>query len=333
MRIAYLCYWDLEAGDGVAQKVHTQVDAWRAAGHDVLLESVVPAAARERLRQTRAAAASIERFAPDVLYVRYDVFLPPAWLLVRRQRTIVEVNSNDRSEWRLRSRGVAAYNELNRRALLSAAAGTVAVAHELAPTRVRTLVLGNGVDPAACRALPAPANERPRLVFIGSPHQPWQGFDKVAQLARALPGVDVDVIGPTAAQLADAPANMTVHGHLAPDEYRPVLARADVALGTLALHRKSMDEASPLKVREYLLSGIPTVVAYDDTDLRGLNESWLLRLPNTESNVEQHAADIEAFAERIRGARVPRGLAEDRLGSPAKERRRLEFFARVAQRA
>jgi hypothetical protein len=264
-----------------------------------------------------------------VLYVRYDLFLPPAWLLVRRHRTIVELNSNDRSEWRLRSRGAAAYNELNRRALLSTAAGTVAVAHELAPGRGRTLVLGNGVDPASCPALPAPANDRPRLVFIGSAGQPWQGFDKVVHLARAAPGLDIDVIGPTAAQLSGAPVNVTVHGHLAPREYRPVLARADVALGTLALHRKSMDEASPLKVREYLLSGIPTVLAYDDTDLRGLNEDWLLRLPNTESNVEQHAADIAAFAERMRGARVPRELAEDRVGSAAKERRRLEFFEGV----
>ena len=66
------------------------------------------------------------RDAPDVLYVRYDLFPPPAWLLVRRQRTIVELNSNDRVEWRLRSRGAAAYNELNRRALLSAASGSVA---------------------------------------------------------------------------------------------------------------------------------------------------------------------------------------------------------------
>lgn len=330
MRIAYLCYWDVRSDDGVSQKVQTQTNAWRAAGHDVLVAAVAPATVRERLRRTRDACRAIRRFRPDVLYVRYDLFLPPAWLLAMRERTVVELNSEDRAEWRLRSRGAAAYNELNRRMLLSAAAGTVAVAHELAPVHGRTLVLGNGVDPAATHSLPAPSNDRPRVVFIGSPRQPWQGFDKVVRLARRRPELDVDVIGPDASQMPDAPANVAVHGHLPPAAYRPLLARADVALGTLALHRKSMGEASPLKVREYLLSGIPTVIAYDDTDLRGIAAPWLLRLPNTESNVDDRAAEIAAFAQGMRGVRVPRDLAEERMGAPAKEARRLAFLAVIA---
>ena len=59
---------------------------------------------------------------------------------------------------------------------------------------------------------------------------------------------------------------MTVHGTLSGDAYWAVLGRADVAIGSLAMERAGLREGSPLKVREYLLAGIPTVIGYEDTD-------------------------------------------------------------------
>jgi hypothetical protein len=119
---------------------------------------------------------------------------------------------------------------------------------------------------------------------------------------------------------------MRVHPPLSRKEFEPLLARADAAIGTLALHRKAMQEACPLKVREYLAHGLPVVIAYEDTDFVGEDTWFLLRLPNEESNVDHHAADVRAFVERVRGRRVARSEVDGRIGSEAKERRRLAFL-------
>jgi hypothetical protein len=223
----------------------------------------------------------------------------------------------------------AAYNEVNRRALLHAASGVVAVSGELATSSRSRLVLGNGLDAGDVPLFPAPANARPRIAFIGSPRQPWHGVDKIVELARLLPDLDVDVIGPRREEIEGASSNVYGHGVLPPSQYRLLLERADAAVGTLALHRKRMGEASPLKVREYLLSGIPTMIAYDDTDLREIDAPWLLRLPNVEENVRDNVEAIHAFVKQSRGLRVPRADVEHRLDSREKERLRLEYLERL----
>ena len=60
-------------------------------------------------------------------------------------------------------------------------------------------VIANGADPEAVPSLPAPSNERPRAVFAGSPELPWHGVDRLLELARAVPEVDFDLLGPRAA--------------------------------------------------------------------------------------------------------------------------------------
>lgn len=67
-----------------------------------------------------------------------------------------------------------------------------------------------------------------------------------------------------------------------------------MAVSSLALHRDGLNEASPLKTREYLVAGVPVLTAYRDTDfLRGA--PFLLQLPNVEDNVLPHLAEIDAL--------------------------------------
>ena len=87
-----------------------------------------------------------------------------------------------------------------------------------------------------------------------------------------------------------------------------------------------MQEACPLKVREYLGHGLPVVIAYEDTDFVGEQPWFLLRLPNRESNVADGIGAISTFLNDVRGRRVPRSDVADRIGSHVKERRRLDFI-------
>jgi hypothetical protein len=357
MKIAYVCYWFLLERDGVVAKIEGQVAEWRAAGHDVEVfclarrlperQSTRPAwrtfffgSPPGRFRATRELVGAVETWHPDVVYLRYDLFLPPLPRLVGSRTTAIEVNANDREEARLRMerpRAATAFNELNRRVLFSRASGLVCVTRELAESddfasfAKPTVTIGNGVDLERLRELPPAANERPRIVFLGSAAQCWHGVDKISLLAERMPEADFDIVG-YEADLVDfaTPPNMRIHPPLARGEYEPLLARADLAIGTLGLHRKNMREACPLKVREYLGHGLPVVIAYDDTDFAGEEPWFLLRLPNEESNVRDNVDTIRDYLGRVRGRRVPRREVQDRIGSRAKERRRLEFFEGLA---
>ncbi len=194
MRIASLCYWQPAAGDGVANKVEAQARLWREAGHDVELAWIRPG---RRLEDTRRAVEVIDRFRPGLLYLRYDLFLPRVWRLLGRRPTVVEVNTDSRAEALLRGWRARVYNGLNERLVFGRAAGVVAVTGELAARfREPVAVVANGADPDAVPRLPAPANERPRAVFAGSPSMAWHGVDRLIELARALPEVDFDLVGP-----------------------------------------------------------------------------------------------------------------------------------------
>jgi hypothetical protein len=356
VRIAYVCYWFLLDKDGVAYKIDGQVDRWREAGHDVEVFCLTrPVDGRMpsrpgwrtipfgttlgRMTGIRRLVSAVSAWQPDAIYLRYDFFGPPVPRLLRSIPSVIEVNADDQEEVHLRRRHrslARVYNELNRQALFRSADALVCVTHELAgkPSFAGfgkpTLVIGNGVDLARLRELPPPAADGPpRIVFLGSAGQQWHGVDKIALLAEKLPEARFDIIGyPAAAIDFRVTANMEVHPPLSRTDYEPLLARADLAIGTLALHRKNMEEACPLKVREYLGHGLPAVIAYEDTDFIDEDRWFLLRLPNQESNVVEGIGEIRAFLQSVRGRRVPRTDVEDRIGSHEKERRRIDFIRR-----
>ena len=135
------------------------------------------------------------------------------------------------------------------------------------------------------------------------------------------------MVGPDADELTDPPPNLHLHGLLRRREYLPLLAEADVAIGSLALHRKSMEEASPLKVAEYLAYGLPTIIGYSDGRFPD-GAPFLLRLPNVEDSIGPCIGAIEEFVGHWRGRRVERASIGG-IDARLVEGRRLEFIRSV----
>ena len=112
-----------------------------------------------------------------------------------------------------------------------------------------------------------------------------------------MPRIYFDVIGYS---LNDVPAhnqlppNIKFRGFLNTSEYVNNLSKADVAIGSLSLHVNNMNEASPLKVREYLAYGLPVVIGYKDTDFPN-GASFLLELHNCEDNITSNVQLIKDF--------------------------------------
>lgn len=360
MRLAYLAGWPGGPDTGPFKKIAEQTRLWAELGAEVGLFILttrqheeawrgVPAATHvvARTGHALALAAQKERllrralaWSPDVLYHRYSMTYPGLVVAVRTAPLVVEINTDDVSEYRLIAPRKARLNELTRGLVLGRAAGFVAVTHELSTSSSFTRfdrpteVIANGIDLSAMPELAVPRLPRPTLVFIGQPHCPWHGVDKVVELARNRPGWDFDVVGPDLAEVVATagvpPGNVRVHGLLQAADYLAILGQAHIGIGSLALYRKNMSEASPLKVREYLACGLPSIIGYRDTDFPQ-GAPYLLELPNTESNVRDRLGEIDAFVAAQVGTRVARAQIQH-LDSRAKERRRLDFLSTVARR-
>jgi hypothetical protein len=350
MRIVSIAHVNGLATSGVVSKVAGQVAEWRAGGHDatLLLLTRDRDASELRLGGVRVfrydgfasrmqAVARLVRAArrldPAILYLRKDIFYPQLLALPRTAALVLEVNEDDLTEFRLGSRRRYEYNRLTRAILLRRARGLVFVTAELqrspafAAYRGPSVVVANGIRLAEYPEAQPPANVRPRLVFVGSPGQVWQGVDKVVTLAGLEPGWDFDVIGARGGDIAGTAAampNVTWHGPLDHAAALRVMASADIGIGTLALHRKGMAEAGALKLREYLALGLPVIYGNTDPDVDSIG-ALALRIPNTETNVTTDLQRIEAFVEAARGRRVPRS-AVGHLDTGVKEARRLVFF-------
>jgi hypothetical protein len=175
---------------------------------------------------------------------------------------------------------------------------------------------------------------RRAVMLIGaSPVPSWNGVDRVIGLAEALPEVEFDLVGPVlASDLGRRPPNVHLHGMLPTAGYAPLLARASVALGPLALYRKGMSEACPLKVREYLLHGLPVLTSHEDTDFIGQEPWFIRRVANADGDLRAEVPAIRDWLDDVGGRRVPREAVLPRLGTDAKERKRLAFFRHVLDR-
>jgi glycosyltransferase involved in cell wall biosynthesis len=360
MRIAYISlHWPRTKSSGIGRKIEEQLSYWRQAGHTVQFfshqsqvsdpDDLIPGERFEfktpgglsgkllteinRCRAVLPLIKAVRDFSPDIIYLRWSMYVYPSYQLFSIAPVVVEINTNDVLQHEMLGKVLSTYNKLTRPIYLKHATGFVFVSNELLECKNFTgyphpgIVIPNGIDLSKIQPVEAPRNARPRLGFIGTPNMTWHGVDKLIRLAILCPELDIDVIGMD--NLDDGvvkPTNLFFHGYLDKDRSREVLSRDDVGLGTLALHRKAMNEASSLKTREYLAYGIPTILPYQDSDLDDLTIDTIQKIPNSEDNIEQNWKEIRDFAIKMQGKRVNRDLIARLIGSDHKEIARLKFF-------
>jgi glycosyltransferase involved in cell wall biosynthesis len=349
VKIAYVARCEAAAESGVFKKLAAQVRHWRNEGHDASLfllsrsGSTWPGAAdlielvvTENGWATRHTGMwklcrTVEAWKPDVVYVRFETHYAALTKLMRKIPSVLELNTDDVSEYpQYLPRIQYLYHRLLRGRVLRRAAGLVAVTKEIGDRFAEwgrpTVVISNGIDLASFNPLPPAPLDNPGIAFVGAAGASWHGLDELIALARAAPDLSFQVVGPTAE--TDWPPNVVAHGTLGQGTYESLLAGCTAAVGTLAMHRKNMREASPLKVREYLALGLPCIIAYDDTDFPE-EVPFILRLPNKPGNALAAREEITAFLQRWSGRRVDRSQV-GRIDSREKEAARLSFMAEVA---
>jgi glycosyltransferase involved in cell wall biosynthesis len=350
MKIAYLLNVRAGKESGVLKKVVEQGTIWQDQGHEVKLfvqspdanlwsglrtlpvEIYPPPTRWQRYFGCSLGVPEVLRWKPDLVYQRFTTYFPSYKHLMDSLPVVLEVNTDDLTEYRYQLRWRAfTYHRLTRGLTLKRAAGMVYVTRDLSQKCYFTsygkpsIVLANGIDVSQYDPLPAPHNSQPHLAFIGTPGWPWHGVEKVVQLARLFPDWHFDIVGYHKNDIEEnVTENVICHGLLNRESYQNLLAQTDVAIGTLAYYKIQMQEGCPLKLRQYLVYGLPTMIAYQDTDFPQ-GHPLILQIPNTPDNIETQQESMRQFVQRAQGKRIERDSII-RIDSTQKEIQRLEFF-------
>ena len=355
MRLIYLVEWDAYSNSGVLHKVISQFETWRRLGVDGLLLLVSPRSGRamrhslesndvkvvtypalrggankvSKMLALREAAEICRRFRPDIIYYRQSSWTPGIVSLLSMARcSVMEVNSNDLEEIYQYGFLKARYHLATRKLLLNAVDGFVGVGEEISELYRAygkpVASIGNGFDLNGIVPRKPPKNERAQLIFVGTAGQAWHGVDKLVTVADRFSDMDFHIVG---AQIERVPKNFVIHGLLDREQLLQLYSKVDCGIGSLALHRNNMSEASPLKSREYLAHGLPVIGAYRDSDITDCD--FFLRIANTESGLRESVGEVRDFVYRWKDKEIDMGLVRSRIDLTVKEDRRLEFLLRV----
>jgi len=362
MRIAYISlHWPRLLSSSIGKKIYNQIKIWKNLGHTVHFFSHLHSTYEnvelvegqrfyyqndknllsnelDRIAAARELLESVRIFQPDVIYLRWGMYVHPMKRIFEISPTIIEVNTNDYEEHKLLGFPKNQYNRLSRSILLGNASGHVFTSKELAEDPIFTkfnkpfTVITNGIVLENTPFYPAPNNKSPRLIFIGTPGMAWHGVEKLVHFAQRFPDIRVNIIGFESIDgYSRLPSNLILHGYKVGKDFEDLLSSTDAAIGTLSLYLKGMQEASPFKIRDCAARGIPCILPYKDTDLFDLDCREILNIANTPDNITTHGMEIHDFVERVRGKRLDRSLVENRIDIVQKEKQRIEFFNSIFQ--
>ncbi len=356
LRIAYVSFEDPADESSVGAKMSSQAAVWRQMNHNVMHVSlrphlkisepdtgvVYPVSSVLRARSPLMAAAlshrnirsALERYIPDIIYMRQTLWWPGLYSVLSGFVVVEEINSDLDAELTLLGRSKVIkmlMRQIGARSNSNVYAGHVCVTNELlrcVPARAsKAVVIANGAD--FPEAPPPRRLANKELVMVSSKDQPWQGFEELFLLAKHMPEYTFNVVGPI--ERMCAPTNIVFHGRLSREKLSCLYGKALAGIGSLALHKKNMKEACPLKTREYAAHCLPTICSYIDTDLDGA--AYNLNIGNLRQRTTEKVQLINAFLDEWSARPYPYEDARAKLSNAIKEKQRISFFREVINSA
>lgn len=353
MKIAYLISHNISRNDGVTKKIKGQIDEWQKLGCKVKVFAIVPHAAdsildaqkyllgnylSSRLTKINKLLADMEDFGPDCVYFRYDTWSMTLSHILKKYKSIAELNTYDLGEFYLLMKKEKTVKsalryfvyKLLRGAILSKVAGIVGVTKEIAehPSVLRykkkCVVIPNAIDLSKFEIIKTGIKgNRIGLFFIGTPNQPWHGVDIIEFLSQHMPQYDFHIVGINGKN----GNNLFWHGYLCKKDYISILKKCHICIGSLAIYRNQMFEACPLKVREYLALGYPVIIGYEDTAFLHVKNKidFIYKIDPQNINV----SDVQIFIEKMYAKVVTASEVEKYISASVIEKQRVSFFVDV----
>ena len=174
-----------------------------------------------------------------------------------------------------------------------------------------SVVISNGiaVDSIPFTKFKPIQNNILNIIFVASYFAPWHGLDIFVKKLFSYKG-DVKIVLHIVGEVSKNDKNLIenvnhekieikLHSKKYGDELDKLfalssIALSSIALSSIALSSKKMNEASPLKTREYIARGIPFVYGYEDSDLTG-DEKFALKIDKDNFSFDE----IVKFAKKV----------------------------------
>lgn len=357
MKILYLLSHDIFLNDGITKKVKSQTDVWIKYGHDVRVFNIIVRNNRKSgispLRAdifsrknvifgSRKLLSAIEEYNPDVIYFRYEPYKPFLSKILSSYPSVIELNTDDLAETLLESSQSLRkfvryyYNKGTRHFILDKASGFIGVTEEIIKLQhfkkygKPSIAVPNSINLNGYQIVKKDLSTQiPRILFMGRPGFTWHGLDKILKLSELTCGkLEFHIIG------YDKPlwqhySNVTFHGYLAKSEYEKIIEQCDIGLSSTAFHRIPIQEASPLKVREYLAYGLPVILPYKDTMLSDLIKppEWILEIPNSQNNLIDNIEKIIDFSYSMQNYIVKHDQSKFLIDAFILEEKKMKFLS------
>lgn len=348
MKIAYLVYYDVTKVDGVVKKINSQVGEWRDQGNQVEIFSFVPTLnetilnsklysvganwVTNRFYLIKELVTDINDFSPDIIYFRGESWNRTVGEIFKKYPSVVEVNTDQSSEFRKRMfqernlKSVFRYlgNNYFSYLLYKDASGIVGVTHEISlkfhGRKRKVITIPNSINTDKLEPKKKNNELKTSLFFMGSPNQSWHGLDIIELIANEFSDYDFHIIGIS----KENGPNLFYHGFLDFSDYIQIVSRCHIGIGTLALFRKSMKEACPLKVREYIGLGFPIIIGYEDSAFKNQRPEWVHVIDPQNIDFKSLKSFIESYRNYI---------VSDMsfVESKVIEKNRLAFFKNVLE--
>ena len=178
----------------------------------------------------------------------------------------------------------------------------IAVTNEIANyemTRCKTYevsVITNGIEIETCHLRnlhPFNGNELNMFMLLGAGAS-WHGIDRIINSLECYKGekkITLDLIGHLSeldlklVNQSFVKNQIRIIGSVNAFDLNNVLDHYHIGIGTLSVYKKSLNEATPLKTREYVARGFPIIVGYTDTDIVNHSEfeMYCYQVPNNDS--------------------------------------------------
>jgi hypothetical protein len=356
MKIAYITTQSMKTDSGVTKKIFEQIKVWADLGVNVKLFAVVNPKDKQEIRDKTVnfiytksylkrkflnlnLINKVNKFKPDFVYFRQDLYSLNYEILSKKYKIIIELQTKDLNESRLlfikqKKYGLLGfvaylYFKITRSRYFKKATGLITVTNELidyySSFKKSSICIPNGIDIKKYSIVKKNANEKKiKFFFIGSNGMPWHGVDLIEKIAEKLPEYEFHIVG---INKKSRLRNIKYYGFMKYENYIKILKNCHICIGTLALHRKNMKEASPLKVREYLAHGFPTIIGYEDTAFSKEKPNFILQLNLSKEQIDYTIINkIKNFVLKNKNKVVEHSEVENFIDVYILEQEKIEFL-------
>ena len=300
----------------------------------------------------RSILASLSAFSPDIVYYRNTAYSSTIHSINKQYKTVCEVNTKELSEYKHQI-----FNSLKyffrfahflafHRYSFTNVNGVVGVTYEIIQEiqqrgyKGKMAVIPNSVDISRFSKWKQSTNTKrkiPKLVFIGTPGMAWHGVDRIVKIAEmTVDQLEFHIIGYGEKDFPSFPKNIKFYGVLPYHKTADIISSCDIGLGTMALYRKEMEEACPLKVRECLAYGLPMILGYNDTAFipketpaTAEYPDFILRIPNHSNDLKGDAKKVLQFSNKFFGKTISVEEVAPFIDVEFIEKRRLDFLQTI----